>query len=106
MIIYFLQKINPPVLPVLQEIVDFKTLNTNSSTRPINNNKPSKKSKKRTGNSNNENIFTDELNDLDEDELLQLEKEDERFSKQDFNIFKTNLKHFVRILYCNFWRRE
>lgn len=102
MVIYFLQKINPPVLPVLQEIVDFKTLKTNSSIRPINNNKHSKKSKKRTGNSNNENIFTDELNDLDEDELLQLEKEDERFSKQDFNIFKTNLKNFVRIFYCNF----
>ncbi|CAF0866293.1 unnamed protein product [Brachionus calyciflorus] len=76
MTIYFLQKLNPPVLPVLHELCDSKKLNK-SFGKKESNNEP-----------NDENYSFDEDNENDRSFI-------EKDSVQDFGIFRKNVTNFV-----------
>ena len=95
MSIYFLQQLNPPVLPILHEIIDSKKVNsskkmhelTATTKRTIStsetNKSPVKKEKQRNKSKN--------LNEsLDEPEY-------DHDTIGNFNVFKRNLKDYVRI---------
>jgi hypothetical protein len=105
MAIYFLQKLNPPILPVLHEKINIKKLNNLTSA----DNLKSNYSKCFSKNINNINKNDDgdsltsatdssdeleskdgDVDDEDDDET------DEYESLDDFNLFKTNLQMFLK----------
>lgn len=116
MAVYFLQRLNPPVLPVLHEIIDFKCINTSSAGQNMaNDGAKSRKSKR-----NRESMSVDELNNsnTNNESLVDDERDhhaarlksqtatggdhshpmDNDLSNQnDFNIFNTNLNFYVSL---------
>jgi hypothetical protein len=95
MVIYFLQHLNPPVLPVLHEKLKQRTKVdiTGSESKK----KSSKKSKRQVSNKNQsaaDNSTTD--NELYDDIDLN-ESSDEALNEKNFEILKKNLQNYVNL---------
>jgi hypothetical protein len=92
MVIYFLQRINPPVLPVLHEKLRQRT-NASSVSSDSTKKLPMKKSKnKKQSAAANETSTTD--NELYDDIDLS-DSVDEALSQKNFENFKRNLQDYV-----------
>lgn len=110
MTIYFLQHLKPPVLPVLHEIIDFRTISPkqiNGHNHHSNNNnsknKNAKANRTKKQKIRNPNRDQDESeNSEDDDNELQPDDEnddDESINNLDFRIFETNLANYVCFCY-------
>lgn len=124
MTIYFLQQLRPPVLPVLHEIIDFKSvqqaasqgggdLKTNSSSSTTTNKPTQTKSKKlgdgrrrkESNDDNEDDEYKDDDDGEEEDEDNNNEDnnedddddddEEEEVNRVNFGIFETNMRTYV-----------
>lgn len=94
MVVYFLQQLRPPVLPVLHEIIDSKSIQ--SSGLDADAGKKPAKSRGKTLKSRNPNTSGDvEEDDEDLDEIFSMDNDDEAATKLNFDVFKTNLTNYV-----------
>ena len=113
MTIYFLQHLKPPVLPVLHEIIDFRTISptqinghnhhSNNNNNSKNKNAKANRTKKQKIRNPNRGDQDESENSDDEDNELQPDDDnddDESINNLDFRIFETNLANYVCFFCC------
>lgn len=111
MAIYFLQKLNPPVLPVLHELIDSKKMTKSSTNGLLCENSPSKRTLSINSNkldSTNEyldensfdeyNTIIDDM-EFDSDQNAALQRATDKESTENFSIFRKNLNNYVSLFF-------
>ena len=103
MSIYFLQKLNPPILPILHEIINSKKLtNFSKKNKTTNQSDLNSDFEASTATKTKQRIKTTSLNDTLE------EAEYDHDTIDNFNVFRKNLQDYVRyfLMFLNLLQRN